>query len=432
MPFTGTSRLRCARFRPRPGRIRERSARTRSTRFRTRHSRPARIPSSRPPVRRGRLRPLGTSFLGLGNGFSGPAGTMSVDSVPPDTNGAVGPNHYVADRQHELRGLQQDRHRRCTGRSRPTRSGPASAAAARRNNDGDATVAYDRLADRWVISQFSVSTTPYLECVAVSTDRRPDRLLLPLRVLSYATTFPDYPKLGVWPDAYYVTLQPVRQRQQLRRAPRSAPSTARRCSTGQAATQQCFTARRTSYGGLLPSDLDGATPPPAGAPNYVARASARTRSHLWKFHVDWATPGELDAVTGPTTHPGRRPSRPPAPRRHVRPAAGTSQKLDSLGDRLMYRLAYRNFGDHESLVVDHTVTAGSSVGMRWYELRDPGGDADRLPAGHVRARLDLPLDGQRRDGPERRHRARLQRLQLEHAARASATPAGSPATRSAR
>jgi hypothetical protein len=39
----------------------------------------------------------------------------------------------------------------------------------------------------------------------------------------------------------------------------------------------------------------------------------------------------------------------------------------------MYRLAYRNFGDHESLVVDHAVTAGSSAGMRWYEIRNPGG-----------------------------------------------------------
>ena len=39
----------------------------------------------------------------------------------------------------------------------------------------------------------------------------------------------------------------------------------------------------------------------------------------------------------------------------------------------MYRLTYRNFGDHESLVVDHAVVAGSSVGMRWYEIRDPNG-----------------------------------------------------------
>src|SRR5438270_712808 len=39
----------------------------------------------------------------------------------------------------------------------------------------------------------------------------------------------------------------------------------------------------------------------------------------------------------------------------------------------MYRFAYRNFGDHESLVVNHAVTAGSSVGVRWYELRQTPG-----------------------------------------------------------
>src|SRR5207249_3979833 len=56
------------------------------------------------------------------------------------------------------------------------------------------------------------------------------------------------------------------------------------------------------------------------------------------------------------------------------PQAGTTQQLDSLADRVMYRLAYRNFGDHESLVVNHSVapTAGGG-GVRWYEIRSPAG-----------------------------------------------------------
>src|SRR5260370_864286 len=56
------------------------------------------------------------------------------------------------------------------------------------------------------------------------------------------------------------------------------------------------------------------------------------------------------------------------------PQGGTNQQLDSLGDRIMYRLAYRNFGDHESLVTDQSVTAGSSTGVRWYEFRMSGGN----------------------------------------------------------
>jgi len=52
--------------------------------------------------------------------------------------------------------------------------------------------------------------------------------------------------------------------------------------------------------------------------------------------------------------------------------SGTSTRLDSLGDRLMHRLAYRNFGSHEALVANHAVTSGSNVGVRWYEIRSPG------------------------------------------------------------
>jgi hypothetical protein len=90
---------------------------------------------------------------------------------------------------------------------------------------------------------------------------------------------------------------------------------------------------------------------------------------LWKFHVDWTTPSN-STFTGPTQFSV------PAFNQTCNggtciPQPNTGQKLDSLADRLMYRLAYRNFGDHESLVVAHSVTANSLAGMRWYELRGP-------------------------------------------------------------
>src|SRR5262249_62241553 len=56
------------------------------------------------------------------------------------------------------------------------------------------------------------------------------------------------------------------------------------------------------------------------------------------------------------------------------PQPGTAQKLDAIRDRLMYRLAYRKFADHESLVANHTVlTASGNTGVRWYEVRSPNG-----------------------------------------------------------
>jgi hypothetical protein len=141
--------------------------------------------------------------------------------------------------------------------------------------------------------------------------------------------------------------------------------------SGLSATQQCFQLS-TAYGGLLPSDLDGPTAPPAGAPNYVMDFGTN-QLERWKFHVDWTNAANSTFSGAPTAIPvagftvacnGSGGVCIPQP--------STTQQLDSLGDRLMYRLAYRNFGDHESLVVNQSVTAGTTTGVRWYELRNPG------------------------------------------------------------
>jgi hypothetical protein len=139
---------------------------------------------------------------------------------------------------------------------------------------------------------------------------------------------------------------------------------------GQPATQQCFTLG-PGDGGLLPADLDGSSPPPAGAPNPMVEFGTNSLL-LWRFHVDWATPAN-SSFTGPTTLPVAAFTPACGGGGACIPQPGTRQRLDSLSDRVMYRLAYRNFGDHESLVVNHSINAGSSVGVRWYELRNPNG-----------------------------------------------------------
>src|SRR5205807_8615961 len=139
---------------------------------------------------------------------------------------------------------------------------------------------------------------------------------------------------------------------------------------GQAATQQCFNTS-TTYGGLLPADMTGTVQPPAGSPNYVLGLGATSSSlAFWKFHIDWNTPAN-STFTGPTSLGVASYTEACGATGTCVPQSGTTQTLDSLSDRLMYRLAYRNFGDHESLVVNHSVTAGTSVGIRWYEIRTP-------------------------------------------------------------
>ncbi|MGB5161606.1 MAG: hypothetical protein WBQ27_10835, partial [Thermoanaerobaculia bacterium] len=57
------------------------------------------------------------------------------------------------------------------------------------------------------------------------------------------------------------------------------------------------------------------------------------------------------------------------------PPATSVSYLDSLGNRLLHRLAYRNMGSHEVLVGSHTVDADSTdhAGVHWFEIRDPFG-----------------------------------------------------------
>jgi hypothetical protein len=88
---------------------------------------------------------------------------------------------------------------------------------------------------------------------------------------------------------------------------------------------------------------------------------------LWKFHVDFTTPAN-STFTGPTILPVADFTARCLHSCVKQP--GTTQLLDALGDRPMYRLAYRRFPDGvESLTFNHSITTG----LRWYEVRNPNG-----------------------------------------------------------
>jgi hypothetical protein len=137
--------------------------------------------------------------------------------------------------------------------------------------------------------------------------------------------------------------------------------------TGAAATFQTKPALGSSAAAFLPSDLDGATLPPAGAPNFFAGFG--NPMPLYKFHVDWTNSANTTftnyanlSVAGYTQLC--------ATTRNCVAQPSTSTKLDAIADRPMFRLAYRNFGDHESMVANYTVNVGSGqAGIRWYEIR---------------------------------------------------------------
>ncbi|MDQ6693143.1 MAG: hypothetical protein M3014_01800 [Chloroflexota bacterium] len=297
-----------------------------------------------------------TNFNGNGN----------IDGYyPPDTNGDVGPNNYVQATNVRLQifsktGVPFYPTAILTNQLWQSLGGPCAA-----RNDGDPIVLYDPMADRWNISQFT-SAAPYGQCIAISTTGDPTGSYY-LYFFQFSTTiFYDYPHLGVWPDGYYMGANRFTN---VFQGPAAIVFDRAKMLKGDAtAGYQAFNLG-SSYGTLLPSDLDGSTPPPAGSPNYFA-SRATNALNIWKFHVDWTTAAN-STFSGPTALPVAAYNQLCTSGRSCIPQPGTSVGLDGLGDRLMHRLAYRDIGGSESLVVSHAVNAASSglqAGVRWYQI----------------------------------------------------------------
>lgn len=355
---------------------------------------------SRQPARSGRTSRAprretptpGLSIEGVGDDFTGPQGTFSVHGTPPDTSGAVGDTQYVQWVNESFAVFDKSTGAILLGPVPGKRLWKTLGGNCSVNNDGDPIAQYDKFARRWVLSQFSVNNG-FSQCVAVSTTTDATGTYH-LYEFKY-TAFDDYPKLSVWPDGYYVTFNMFNAQDRFIGS-RVCAYDRQKMLQGLAATQQCVQLPSSVFG-LMPSDVDGATSaladaqgnptgpaaPPAGSPNYVMGLGNDSRSlTLWKFHVDWNTPANSTFGVGNPRRPNAVVAVAPftlacsgsgqdcVPQ----PGAGNPEKLDTLGERLMFRLAYRRFSDHESLVVNHSVDTGPPnrrTGVRWYEIRDP-------------------------------------------------------------
>ena len=307
-------------------------------------------------------------------------GVNNVNGVlPPDTNGDIGPNDYV--QWVNLSFAIYDR-------SGTRLYGPAAGKTlwagfggpCEGTNDGDPIAQYDHLADRWVMTQFALPnypSGPFYQCFAVSTTGDPLGAWNRYEFKISDTKLNDYPHLGVWPDAYYLSINQFSGNSW---AGAGAVAFDRAAMlAGDPATMQYVDLFGVdpNLGGMLPSDLDGPAPP-AGAPNIYAEADDNANGYpqdqvdLWSFHVDWA-----NAANTTFTHTGALKTAAFDSNlcnysRNCIPQPGNPPRgLDALSDRLMYRLQYRNFGDHQSLVLNHTVDVDGKdrAGIRWYELR---------------------------------------------------------------
>jgi hypothetical protein len=370
-------------------------------------------------------------FDGLGEGFVGPQGSVSLRN-PSDNTIAVGPDHVVQIVNTRMaiftkRGRTYDTTGKALYGPVETRNvfrgfgGPCES-----HNNGDAVVRYDQLAGRWLIVMPIFSRLPVRpdepsaprvgEPARRSLPGRPDqpgdsaRLVEPMRrdsgtvvirpapsakeqgsyAMCYALSmsadpfgpyyryefvrplFPDYPRPAVWPDGYYVptsTGDDVIQKQ-------ACVADRRRMLRGEDATEQCVIIDGVNF--LNNADLDGTQLPPRGAPNLMFAAGGAQLKKIvedeaifaWSFHVDWDDPSKT-RVEGPMRIPV-------APYHYLCDGQltscvsqpGTDRHLDAQGDKLMARVVYRRIGGRQIILATHSVnTSLGAGGVRWYELR---------------------------------------------------------------
>ncbi len=333
----------------------------------------------------------GFNFAGMGtNGGGGAAGT------PPDPNGSVGGlngNQFVETVNTSLAIYTLNRVASTAALARPIANintlWAGFGGACQTNNDGDPVVLWDKLAQRWFISQFTVAY-PGSQCVAVSTTTDAlgtyNRYEFPITAGAYLG---DYPHFGVWSDGYYMAAHLFDSAGTFNGGMFAAMDRAKML-TGAAATMQ-YIVDANEYG-QMPADIDGFAPPPTGAPGIFVNPHG-TGAVIWRYKVDWTTPANTARTVQATLPIANYSDACYGPVAAANAAItngncvfqpGTTVRLQSLSGRAMFRLAYRNAVDHESLVFTHSVEpgpAGIYSGVRWYEFRMSGRPDAQCPAG---------------------------------------------------
>ncbi len=300
-------------------------------------------------------RGIGVNINGVGN----------INNVmPPDTEGDVGPNHYF-----QMINLSFQ----IFDKNGASVYGPAANSTIwsgfpgpwAGTNDGDPIVLYDEFADRWIASQFALPNYPngpFWELIAISTS--PDPTGSWYRYAFQFTDMPDYPKLGVWNNAYLLTVNRFSSGSTTYKGVGAYALERSKMLIGDPnAAMISFTYGTNGPYSMLPADADG-TLPPENEPAYFAYKSDPNQLVIYKMNIDWANPTASTFGIDQSILVAFYSSNISGI-----PQPGTTRKLDPITDRLMFRLQYRNFGSHASMVTNHTVNVSGTAGVRWYEVR---------------------------------------------------------------
>ena len=297
---------------------------------------------------------------------------VSCFCAPPDTDGEVGATQYVQIVNQALQVFNKSAGSSLLGPIDIASLWTGFGGVCENDGNGDPVVLYDQLANRWVVSQFAgfnLNGTVTDECVAVSTSNDATGTWN-LYAFHLGTNFFDYPKIGVWPDAYYMSMNVFNAAGTAYLGPQAFAFNRTAMLAGNPAT---FVTKGITGGPtedpFLPADLDGSTAPPANAPNPFVEFPGNGTYKVYRFHVDFTTP-----ANSTFTLAGAPSAAAFTVLNSLVPQLGTTDGLDGLADRLMFRAAYRNFGTPgspvESLVSNYTVSSSGVAGVRWFQLNN--------------------------------------------------------------
>ncbi len=285
-------------------------------------------------------------------------------SLPPDTDGEVGPSHYfqVVNTKYAIYNK--------TGVKLlgPTNNSVIFNGLPNNSNDGDAVVLYDENADRWLFSQFSLPNYPYgpfYENVAISQTNDPTGSWY--RYQFQFSSMPDYPKLSVWNDGYYMTIRRFSAGSLSWQGMSAIALDRAKMLVGDQTASMVMFNLPSSAEGALSADCDSDFPP-AGTPCPVAYLTSNSVK-IYDFIVDWVTPTNSTFNQNYTVF---ITSFNVWSSSNVVPQKNTSQKLDVMaGRRIMFRMPYRTFTGYSSMLLSTTANVGGVAGIRWMELRKP-------------------------------------------------------------
>jgi hypothetical protein len=333
--------------------------------------------------------------------------------VPPDTIGDVGPNHYVETTNIAIKVFDKNGN---------TVFGPITfdeffqdlvGTPCDGQNNGDPFVFYDHMADRWVISDFAFpgglpGSGPFYQCIGVSETADPAGTYA-LYALQHEPSQPtwigDYPKMALWSDpqpggSYHLTVN-------LFDGPTLAFEGVRVFALdrgsmlgGGPANAIAFTITPAGLGdsySLVPAGFRTGDPPPSGRDEFLVAIDSPfsggvilTEVHGWLFHVDFVNPGNSTLGVGPDHTPNAEITVDGFTDAFdlnfstlLVPQQGTTDKLDTVGDRIFTPVVYQNRNGTESLWADHTVYSNPGgtgpMAVRWYQFDVTGGTFPATP-----------------------------------------------------